>query len=214
MAVILDDDFRILVLDHLCELAEECGLTDTSHVLEADFLSAGSDELVSDVHVVLQSVYGRVGDAECALGSHATFLSPLDAGDDVAHVVQTVEDTCDVGTLLCLYLIHKGTYIVRYGIHAEGVETAVEHVGLDAYLVERLAESAYRIIWILAGKQINLLEGSAVGFDAGKATHVDDDGSDALQLVFTWLELSGRLPHISINETELDFLFHLYSLLL
>jgi len=87
-------------------------------------------------------------------------------------------------------------------------------VGLDAYLIERLAESAYRIIGVLAGKQINLLEGSAVGFDAGKATHVDDDGSDALQLVFTWLELSGRLPHISINETELDFLFHLYSLLL
>ena len=89
-------------------------------------------------------MYRRVGDAECALGSHATFLSPLDAGDDVAHVVQTVKDTCDVGTLLCLYLIHKGTYIVRYGIHAEGVETAVEHVGLDAYLVERLAESATR----------------------------------------------------------------------
>jgi uncharacterized protein len=40
--------------------------------------------------------------------------------------------------------------------------------------------------------------------------YADNHGSNALQLVFAWLELARRLPHISINETELDFLFHLY----
>ena len=87
-------------------------------------------------------------------------------------------------------------------------------MGLDAYLVERLAEGAHSIVWILAGEKVYLLKGTAVGFNTGETTHLDDNGSDALQLVFAWLELARRLPHISINETELDFLFHLYSLLL
>jgi hypothetical protein len=83
-------------------------------------------------------------------------------------------------------------------------------VGLDTYLIERLAESAYCIVWILACEKVHLLESSAVGLNTGKATHIDNHGSNALQLVFAWLELARRLPHISINETELDFLFHLY----
>jgi hypothetical protein len=53
-------------------------------------------------------------------------------------------------------------------------------VGLDANLVERLAESAYGVVGILAGKQIHLLEGTTIGFHAREASHVDDNGSDAL----------------------------------
>ena len=208
--MILDDDFRILVLDHLCELAEECRLTDTSHILQTDFLSTCSDELIGNVHVVLQSVNRRVGDAKCALRSHAAFLSPLDARNNITNVVQTVEDTCDVCTLLCLHLVHEGANVVRYGIHTQSVKTTVEHVCLNASLVERLTESAYRIVWILACEKVHLLESATVCLNTGKATHIDNHGSNALQLVFAWLELARRLPHISINETELDFLFHLY----
>ena len=210
MAVILDDNFRMLVLDHLCQLAEECWLADARHILQADFLCASGNHLVGDVHVVFQSVNRRVGDAKSALWSHSALLSPLDAGDDIAHIVQSVEDTCDVGALLGLYLIHKGAHVVGHRIHAQRIKTSVEHVGLDASLVERLAEGAHSVVRILASEKVDLLEGSAVGFYAGKATHLNDNGSNALQLVFAWLELAGRLPHISVNETELDFLFHLY----
>ena len=58
MAVILDDDFWILVLDHLGELAEERGLADACHVLETDLLGTGSDELVGNVHIILKRVNG------------------------------------------------------------------------------------------------------------------------------------------------------------
>jgi len=87
-------------------------------------------------------------------------------------------------------------------------------VGLDTYLVERLAESAHSVVRIFTSEKVNLLKSTAVGFHTGEATHLDDNGSNALQLVFAWLELARRLPHISVNETELDFLFHLYSLII
>ena len=46
VTVVLDDDLGVLGLDGLDELAEEARATDTSHVLETDFRSTGSDELV------------------------------------------------------------------------------------------------------------------------------------------------------------------------
>ena len=48
----------MLVLDHLGELAEERGLADACHVLEADLFSTGSDELVGNVHIILKRVNG------------------------------------------------------------------------------------------------------------------------------------------------------------
>ena len=47
MTVVLDDDFGVLGLDGLDELAEEARATDTSHVLETDLRGTSSDELVS-----------------------------------------------------------------------------------------------------------------------------------------------------------------------
>ena len=46
MTVVLDDDLGVLGLDGLDELTEEARATNTSHVLETDFRSTGSNELV------------------------------------------------------------------------------------------------------------------------------------------------------------------------
>ena len=208
MTMILDDDLWILVLDHLGELAKECWLADTCHILQTDFLCTGSDELVGDVHVIFQGMNRRVGDTECTLWSHATLLGPLDRRNDVAHIVQSVEDTCDVGTLLSLYLIHKGAHVVRYRIHTKSVQSAVEHVSLDTHLVERFAECAYGIVRVFTCQQVNLFEGTAVSLYTAKASHCDDNWGNFSQLILAWLELTRALPHVSINETELNFLLH------
>ncbi len=208
MTVILDDDLWILVLDHLCELAEECRLTDTSHILQADFLCTSSDELVGNVHIIFESVYRRVGDTERTLRSHATFFSPLDRRNDVAHIVQTIENTGDVCSLLSLYLIHKGTNIVRHRVHTKSVQTTIEHVGLDAYLIEWLTESANSIVRILTCQEVHLLKGATICLYTAKASHLNDNWSNLSQLVFAWLELTRALPHVSVNETELYLLFH------
>jgi hypothetical protein len=57
VAVILDDDIGVLGLDRLGEGTQHSGLTDTSHILQTDLLSTGSDELVSDVTIVINGVY-------------------------------------------------------------------------------------------------------------------------------------------------------------
>ena len=72
-----------------------------------------------------------------------------------------------------LHLVLQGTHIIGYGIHAKGVQTAVEHVCLYANLIERLAEGTHGIIGILASQQVHLLKGTAVGLYTGKASHLD-----------------------------------------
>ena len=47
VAVILDDDVGVLGLDCLGECTQQRGLSDTCHVLEADLLGTGSDDLIS-----------------------------------------------------------------------------------------------------------------------------------------------------------------------
>ena len=206
--MVFDNDFRVLVLDHLRQFAEECRLTDTCHILETDFLSAGLYLLVGELAIVFEGVYGRSGYAQRSLRGHAGFLCPLDRRRDVADVVQTVEDTRDVDTLSVLHLIHHPAHIVGHGVHAQSVQSTVEHVGFDAGFVERLAERTDGLVRILTCKQLNLLESTAVGLYAREASHLDDYRSYTLQLVLAWLELSGALPHVTINETELNFLSH------
>ena len=208
VSVILDNDIGMFGLDGLGECAEHGGLSDACHILETDFGCSGLDQLVGNGTVIVNGMYGRGGDAERGLRGHAGSRRPLDAGDDIAHIIESAEDTRDIHPLGMLHLIHQLAHIVGHGVHAEGIETAVEHVGLDAHLIERLAESPHGIIGILSGQKVHLFESSTVCFHACEATHVDDGGSDFLQLVLPGLELSGRLPHVPIDETELDFLLH------
>src|SRR3712207_28638 len=170
MAMILNENLRVFVLDGFGELSQEGGLSNTGHVFQTDFLGAGLNQLVGYLCVIFQSVDRRSGDAQCSLCGHAGFLGPLDGRNNIADVVQTVENTGDIGTLRVLNLVHQLTDIIRHRIHAERVQTAVEHVCLYAGLVERFAESTYGFVGILTGQKVYLLKGSTVGLNACKAT--------------------------------------------
>ena len=53
VTVILDDDFRIFRLDHLCQLTQEGRLTDAGHVLQTDLLGTSGNHLVGDGHIII-----------------------------------------------------------------------------------------------------------------------------------------------------------------
>ena len=199
----------MILLDGARETAEHGRLSYSRHVLEAYLLGTGGYHLVGDIAVILHCMYGRRGDAERGLRCHAGLCGPLDARYDVAHVVESAEDTGYVHALCVLHLIHKLPHVIGYGVHAQCVQAAIEHVRLNPCLIEGLAESAYGIVRVLSREQVDLLEGTTVGLHTGEAAHVYDDRRDALQLVFARLELTRRLPHVTIYETELYFLFHL-----
>ena len=190
VAMILDDDIRVLGLDSLRQGTQHGWLSDSGHILQANLLCTSSNHLVGNLRVVLYCMDGRSGDTEGGLWRHATLLGPLDTGDDISRVVQSAEDAGDVHSLGVLYFIHQCAHIVGHGIHSQGVQPTVEHVGLDAHLVERLTEGSHREIGILARHQVHLLKGATIGFHSGETAHVDDNGGNTLQLVLTGLELA------------------------
>ena len=168
----------------------------------------GFYELVGDCRIVLGRMYGTGRDAKGGLGNHASLLCPLDAGNYVANVVQAAENTGNVRTLFLLDLVHELANVVGNGIHSECVQATVKHVSLYSDLIERFAEGTDCIVGILACQQVDLLESAAIGLDAVEASHFDNYGSYACKLVFAGLKLAAALPHVSINETESDFLLH------
>ncbi len=190
VAMVLNDDVGMLVLDHLCELAKERRLADSGHVLEADFLRPGGDLLVGELGVILQCVDRGGSDAERALRGHARLLGPSDGRGYVADVVQTVEDAGNVHSLCVLYAVHHCANVIGHGVHTQRVEAAVEHMRFDSHLIEGLAEGTDSLVRVLTGQQADLLECAAIGLHTGEATHVDDNGSYALQLILTRLEFS------------------------
>ena len=120
------------------------------------------------------------GDTKRSLWYHACSLGPLDRGDDVTSVIQTTEDTRDVHTLGLLHLIHQLADVVGNRIHAQGIKTTVQHVGLDAYLIEGLTEGTNGQIRILASHEVDLFESATIGFYTGETSHINDDGRNAL----------------------------------
>ena len=209
VAVVLHYDLGVLRLNHAAELAQEGGLADAGHVFQADFGGAGLDELVGDGAVIFSRVNGRIGDAERGLGRHTGFERIMNGGDNVAHVVQAAKNAGDVDALSVLHLVLQAAKIGRAGEHAQGIQAAVEHVRLDTGFVEGLRKGADSLVGVLAIKEVHLLKGSAVGLDAGEATHLDDDGGYALQLILARLELTSRLEHVAIDEAELYLSFHI-----
>ena len=79
-----------------------------------------------------------------------------------------------------LHLIHKRAHVVGHRIHTECIESAVEHVGLDTYLVERLTEGTHCQVWVLTCHQVHLLESTTVSLYTAETTHIDNHRSDAL----------------------------------
>ena len=104
--MILHDDVGVLGLDGLRQLTQHGGLSDTCHILQADFLGSGCNHLVGDGSVVVYGMNWGGGDTQRGLRRHSAFLGPLDTRDDIAGIVQTAEDTGDVHTLSMLHLIH------------------------------------------------------------------------------------------------------------
>ena len=123
-------------------------------------------------------MYRRGGDTESSLWCHTCLFCPFDAWDDVAYIIETIKDTWDIYSLCMFHFVHQLTYIVRYWIHTQCVKSAVEHVGLDACLMERLCPLAYCDIWVLAIEEVDLLEATAIGFYTVEASHLDDSRSD------------------------------------
>ena len=208
VSVILYDDIGMLFLDSLGERAQHCRLTYSRHVLQTDFGRTGRNEFVGDVAIVVNRVYWRRCDTQGSLRRHSCLGSPLDAWDDVSHIVQAAEDTGYIHTLCMLHLVHQLAHVVGHRIHPERIQSTVEHVGLDASFVKRLAEGSNSIVGILTGEQVNLFKCTAIGFYSRKTAHLNNNRRNALQLVLAGLKFSRGLPHISINETKLNFLFH------
>ncbi len=178
--MILNDDIGVLGLDRLCQGTQQGGLTDTCHILQADFLSTSLNHLVGNIGIILNGVHGRCGDTKRSLRCHACSLSPFHRRDDVTNVVQAAENTGDINTLCMLYLILKFTNIIGYRIHAERVQTAVEHVSLNTHLIEWLTESTYGSVGVLASQQVHLLKGSTIGLHTIENAHVDDGRGNTL----------------------------------
>ena len=176
MTVVLDNDMGISLFDISDNLTEHSGATDTCHIFEAYFLRAAFDELVCQIAVVLHGVHLRVGDTHSGLRGHTGFFRPFDRGDDVTRVVQTAEDAGDVRSLCVLDLVHQPAHVCRDGVHTEGVQATIEHVGLDTSLVERLGTGANRQIGILAIEEIDLFGCSAIGFYSVETAHIDYHG--------------------------------------
>ena len=188
--MILDDDIGVFGLDALGQGTQHGRLSDTSHILQTDLLCTSGYHLIGNLRVILYGMHRRGGDTECSLGRHTTLLGPLDRRNDITCIVQSAEDTGDIHTLGVLHLIHQRTHIIGHRIHSQSVQTTVEHVGLDTYLIEGLTEGSYGQVGVLACHQVHLLKGTTIGFHAAEAAHIDDCGRNALQLVLAWLELT------------------------
>ena len=180
IAMVLDDDIRILGLDGLGQGTQQGWLSDTCHILQTDFLGTSGNDLVGNVRVVLYGMHRTGGDTQRSLWNHASGLGPLDRGDDITCVVQTTENTGNIHTLCLLDLIHELTHIVGDRIHTQRIQATIQHVRLDAYLVEGFTEGTPGQVGVLTSHEVHLLKGATVCFHTGKASHVDDDGSDAL----------------------------------
>ena len=64
MAVVLDLDVRVRLLDAGHDLAELRRTADTGHVLEADLVGAVINQLVDELEIILHRVNGGVGDGQ------------------------------------------------------------------------------------------------------------------------------------------------------
>ena len=177
VAVVLHLDLRVALLDAGDDQAELRRTADAGHVLEADLVCAVLHELVHQLEIIFHRVHGGVRDGEGGLGNHAGLLRVFDGKLEVARIVQTAEGAGNVGALRLLDLEHQFAHVRGHGIHTQGVEAALQHMGLDAGLVEGGRPLADGDVRVFAVKEVHLLERAAVGLDAVEATHVNDSRS-------------------------------------
>ena len=206
--MVLDDDVLLVGLDAGYNLAEAIGTTDAGHVLQTDFVGTSLDELLGEVDIVFNGMNRRESDAKGGLCNHACLLGISDRWNDVAWVVKAAEDTGDVGALLLLHDVEELAEVLGAWEHAEGIECTVEHMGLDASLVEGLGPLTNRTVRILTIEKVNLLEAAAIGFYTVPAAHLDDLWGYLNELVNSRLVLASALPHVTEDKRKLNFFCH------
>ena len=130
-----------------------------------------------------------------------------DGSFEVAVVVQAAERSGDVGALCLLDLEHQFADVEGNRVHPEGVQAALQHMGLDTGLMEGSGPGADGFVRVLAEEKVHLFEGSAVRLDPVEAAHVDDRRGDFDELVHPRDILSRALPHIPVHEGKLYFTF-------
>ena len=204
---------RVFLLDGLHQLAKFRGATDTGHILQSDLLGTVLHIFIDHREVVLQRVYGRVRDAERGLRDESELVGVFDGEFQIAVVVEAAEGAHHIDALGLLDLEHQPAHVGGYGVHAQPVEGAFQHLALDAGSPQWLRPLAHRVVGVLAVHQVHLLESAAVGLHTVEASHPHDYRGDFRQLVNAGLILARRLPHITIHQTEFDSLCHNYSFL-
>ena len=213
VGVVFHHNVRLYCLDSGHDLAKGDRASYACHVLEADFVSACIDELLGEVDVVLDSMDRGVGDAQGGLGNHSGLLGVAYGRNHVARIVKSAENTGNIRSLSFLDLVEKLAQILRARAHTQAVQGPVQHMGLNARLVERLGPFPYGNIWVLSVEEIYLFEAAAVGLNAVEASHFDDNRCNAHQLVHARLVFAGALPHVPEDKAEFDFPSH-YQLIL
>ena len=211
MSVVLDDDVGMLFFDGSYHRTQHGRTSDTGHVLKTDFVSTIFNKYFCQVDIIFGRVNSRVGHTHGGLRGHAGLLGPFDRRNDVARVVQSTENTRDIHPLGMFYLIHQLTHIGRHRIHAQRIQTTVQHVGLYIGIVESLGKGTYSLVGVFSVQQIHLFGSTAIGFHAVETTHVHNNGSDGSKLIFAGYIFARRLPHISVNQTKFNFFFHTFS---
>ena len=208
MPVVLYQHIGVLLLNGSDKLSQHTRTSDARHILQADFRCPGFNQPVGNTGIVFHRMDGRIRDAERSLRYHARFQSIFDRRNYIPRLVQSAEDTGNVHTLGMLHLVHQPAHICRNGIHAQCIQPAVEHMRLYACFPKRCGKGAYSLVGIFTIQKVYLLKSSSVCFNACKTTHFNYQRSNTYQLVYPGLILTGRLPHVPVNKTEFNFLFH------
>ncbi len=208
MAMILYRYLGMRGFDACNNLPERVWTTDSCHILYTYLVGTQADKLESHLRVVFHGMDGGVGDAERALRNHPCFFGVADTRRNVAHIVKSAKRAGYVCPLRLLHLIKQLAHICRDRAHTKSVEGTVEHVGLDACLMERLRPFTHGFVGVFSEEKVDLFEPSSVGFDAGKTTHFNDGRCNTCELIYARHVFPCRLPHIAEDQAEFYFSFH------
>ncbi len=117
-----------------------------------------------------------MGNTQGCLRNHPGFFGVFDGEFEVTVVVEAAERSGNVNPLSLLHLIHQATHIGRNGKHTDTVQGTLEHVGLNAGIVKGFGPLTYGGVGVFSIEEVHLFEGTSVGLDTGKTSHIDYHG--------------------------------------
>ena len=186
MSMILYNNIRMCCFNGFHNFTQHFRTTDTSHILQADFLSTARNQLFRKIDIIFHRMNRRIGNTHSSLCNHASFLCPFDGRYNVARIVQSTENTGNIHALCFFHFIHQLPYVGRNRIHSQSIETSIQHVCLNARLIEEFCESTHRLIGVFTIKQVHLFRSTTISFHTSKTPHINNGGCYLCQLVFAW----------------------------